>query len=72
MSWKAESICGWEGGRVSDVSLEMVDLGMRVFGIEGLMGMEERHTSCNSTSGGPSAMSSALVPGRIRRDAPVS
>ena len=29
-------------------------------------------TSCSSTNGGPSAMSSAFVPGRIRREAPVS
>lgn len=33
---------------------------------------EQRHTSCKSIKGGPSWMSSALVPGRIRRLAPVS
>ena len=31
-----------------------------------------RHTSCKSIKGGPSWMSSAFVPGRIRRLAPVS
>ena len=30
------------------------------------------HASLSSTSGGPSAMSSALVPGRIRLSAPLS
>lgn len=37
-----------------------------------VMGAKEGHTSERSTKGGPSAMSSAFVPGCILRDAPWS
>lgn len=56
MRGKAESICSRDSGQRGTI--------ITVFG--------PRYTSCSGTSGGPSAISSALVPGRMRRDAPVS
>ena len=40
-----------------------------MYGCDGLV---LSHTSCRSTNGGPSAMSSAFVPGLMRREAPAS